>query len=176
MPPKICIYKSLFLFKILSEGKLNSLGDWGLRYQFEPNVLRIENAWVYTHLKSLYACPIANWNNMSMLPSHVLYIFFRFRQELLDIGTTIEERNKSRDEFYYYKYLHPSEIPNSISIWVLLWNDALLVINVEVFILSNLNRRNERCGYWINKFFSGSRWLGMIMSNQTIENSWTWNT
>ena len=102
--------------------------------------------------------------------------FFRFRQELLDIGTTIEERNKSRDEFYYYKYLHPSEIPNSISIWVLLWNDALLVINVEVFILSNLNRRDERCGYWINKFFSGSRWLGMIMSNQTIENSWTWNT
>ena len=49
MPQKICIHKSLFLFKILSEGKLNSLGDWDLRYQFEPNVLRIENEWVHTH-------------------------------------------------------------------------------------------------------------------------------
>ena len=52
---KYAFTKACFCSKFWAEGKLNSLGDWDLRYQFEPNVLRIENEWVYTHLKSLYA-------------------------------------------------------------------------------------------------------------------------
>ena len=69
MPQKICIYKSLFLFKILSEGKLNSLGDWDLRYQFEPNVLRIENEWVHTHRFKNLLCT----SNCKSIRYHLTY-------------------------------------------------------------------------------------------------------
>ncbi|XP_782245.3 allene oxide synthase-lipoxygenase protein [Strongylocentrotus purpuratus] len=38
----------------------------------------------------------------------------RFRAELKEVGNTIDERNKTRENKYHW--LHPSEVPNSISI------------------------------------------------------------
>ena len=44
----------------------------------------------------------------------VIFFFSRFRSDLLKAGETIDERNATRE--HNYDYLHPKEIPNTISI------------------------------------------------------------
>ncbi|XP_030853175.1 allene oxide synthase-lipoxygenase protein [Strongylocentrotus purpuratus] len=58
--------------------------------------------------------PLGDFEVQYMHDPNGLQALERFRAELKQIGNTIDERNKTREEKYLW--LHPSEVPNSISI------------------------------------------------------------
>ncbi|CAG2249786.1 ALOX5 [Mytilus edulis] len=90
IPNRAELLELMSITKVLSEKATQSLGDFEKQLIVDPPAVKI------VHDNSPSSCHC------------------RFRQSLRDIGKTIDERNKIREN--PYDWLHPTAIPNAISI------------------------------------------------------------